>query len=462
MTMSQTEAPDAMSIKDRGVLYEGARGAAIRILSRFERSDSYVDKLLDAEFRLGNLSPQDKALLTELVNGVIRWQAKLDWILTGFYHGEFEKCLTPVKNAMRIALYQVLFLTKIPHSAAINESVEVIKRIKGEKSAGVVNGVLRNVLRNINAIRYPRKDDDIHWYYSVMYSHPRWLVKRWIERFGETQAEELLKANTQRPMLTVRTNRLVSEPSFVYDWLTEHDIPRQQSVLLEESFEVSSLRDIVGTELFTRGMVSIQDTSATLAARLAQAQPGNTVFDLCAAPGGKSFVIAEMMKNTGSIIALDKYEQKLRFVDNDAQRLGISIITTAVGDAMSFTHERKADIVLTDVPCSGFGTLAKKPEIKWRRELKDIEQLTKTQDAILHNASQLVKVGGVLLYSTCSIEPEENYLRIENFLAEHPNFRLDDASQYLPADVCKDGYMQTFPHLHHTDGAFAARLIKHT
>ncbi len=458
--MTQTEAPTAMAIKQGEALYQGARGAAIRILSRFERSDSYIDKLLDAEFRLGGLNPQDKALLTELVNGVMRWQAKLDWILTGFYHGEFEKCLTPVKNAMRVALYQVLFLSKIPHSAAINESVEVIKRIKGEKSAGIVNGVLRNVLRNINAIRYPRKEDDIHWYYSVMYSHPRWIVKRWAERFGDKQTEELLKANVQRPVLTVRTNRLVAEADFVNDWLTAHDIPRQQSALVEESFEVSSLRDIVGTELFTKGMVSIQDTSATMAARLAQAKPGNTVFDVCAAPGGKSFVLAEMMNNKGSILALDKYEQKLRFVENDAKRLGIDIIKTAVGDAITFSHEQQADIVLTDVPCSGFGTLAKKPEIKWRRELKDIEQLTKTQDAILSNAAKLVKKGGVMLYSTCSIEPEENSMRIEKFLAENPNFQLDDAANYLPQNVCKDGFMQTFPHVHNTDGAFAARLIK--
>lgn len=458
--MSQTEAPDKTSMKEGAALYEGARGAAIRILSRFERSDSYVDKLLDAEFRLGSLNTQDKALLTELVNGVIRWQAKLDWILTGFYHGEFEKCLTPVKNAMRIALYQILYLTKIPHPAAINESVEIIKRIKGEKSAGVVNGVLRNVLRHINEIRYPRKDDDIHWYFSVMYSHPRWLVKRWFDRFGEKEGEELLKANTQRPMLSVRTNRLKTEPDFIAEWLKSHEIPMQQSSLLAESFEVSSLRDIVSTELFSEGKVSIQDTSATLAARLAQPKSGDTVYDLCAAPGGKTFVIAEMMNNTGEIIALDKYEQKLKFINNDARRLGIDIIRTKTGDAMTFSPDKQADIVVADVPCTGFGTLSKKPEIKWRRELKDLKALAQQQASILENAARLVKDGGVLLYSTCSIEPEENSEQIMSFLEKHPEFVLDKADNYLPQEVCRDGFMQTFPHLHHTDGAFAARLIK--
>ena len=458
--MSQTEAPDRTSMKEGAALYEGARGAAIRILSRFERSDSYVDKLLDAEFRLGSLNQQDKALLTELVNGVIRWQSKLDWILTGFYHGEFEKCLTPVKNAMRIALYQVLYLTKIPHPAAINESVEIIKRIKGEKSAGVVNGVLRNVLRHINEIRYPRKDDDIHWYFSVMYSHPRWLVKRWFDRFGEKEGEELLKANTQRPMLSVRTNRLKTEPDFIAEWLKSHEIPMQQSSLLQESFEVSSLRDIVNTELFSEGKVSIQDPSATLAARLAQPKSGDLVYDLCAAPGGKTFVIAEMMDNKGEIIALDKYEQKLKYINSDARRLGIDIIVTKTGDAMTFSPDKQADIVITDVPCTGFGTLSKKPEIKWRRELKDLKALAQQQATILENASLLVKNGGVLLYSTCSIEPEENSEQIIGFLEKHPEFVLDNADNYLPIEVCRDGFMQTFPHIHHTDGAFAARLIK--
>lgn len=458
--MYQTEAPDKTSMREGAALYEGARGAAIRILSRFERSDSYVDKLLDAEFRLGSLNPQDKALLTELVNGVIRWQGKLDWILTGFYHGEFEKCLTPVKNAMRIALYQILFLTKIPHPAAINESVELIKRIKGEKSAGVVNGVLRNILRHINDIRYPKREEDIHWYFSVIYSHPRWLVKRWFDRYGEKDGEELLKANTQRPMLSVRTNLLKTDATFIGEWLKQHEIPMQQSSLLPESFEVSSLRDIVSTELFTEGKVSIQDPSATLAARLAQPKSGNTVYDLCAAPGGKTFVLAEMMNNTGKIIALDKYEQKLKFINTDATRLGLDIIRTEVGDAMTYAPSEQADIVLADVPCTGFGTLSKKPEIKWRRELKDLKSLAEQQKKILENAAKLVKNGGVLLYSTCSIEPEENSEQVLSFLERHPEFVLDNAENYLPEQVCKDGFLQTLPHIHHTDGAFAARLVK--
>lgn len=440
-------------------LYIGARGAAVRILSRFDRSDSYLDKLLEYELRTSDLSPQDKALLTELVNGTIRWQGKLDWILTGFYHGEFDKCLTPIKNAMRIALYQIMFLTKIPHSAAINESVEIIKRLKGERSAGIVNGVLRNVLRHIDDIRYPNTNEDNLWYYSVIYSHPRWLVKRWTDIFGDTETERMLKANVQRPTLTLRTNLLRATPEQIAEWLDVQQIPYSVSKYLPQSLQVSSLRDIASNDVFTNGWISVQDVSASLAAVLAAPKEKQTVIDLCAAPGGKSFYIAELMKNTGKVISIDKYEAKLRFIKSGAERLGLSGIQTEVADARTYKHA-PVDIVIADVPCSGHGTLSKKPDIKWKREATDIQKLVTLQREIMANAVNLVKVGGALLYSTCTVEPDENFQNVEWFLKQYPNFMLDEAENYLPQDVCSQGCMQTFPHRHGTDGAFAARLVR--
>ena len=441
------------------VLYQGARGAAIRILSRFERSDSYLDKLLEYELRNGGLSNQDKALLTELVNGVIRWMAKLDWVLNGFYHGEFDKCMTPVKNAMRIALYQIMFLNKIPHAAAINESVEIIKRIKGEKSAGIVNAVLRNITRNIDNIRYPKPEEDIVWYFSVMYSHPRWLVKKWIERLGEEQTELLLKANVNRPALTLRVNNLRSHTEEITEWMQTQEIPFNISKIHGHSLLVSSLRDIAASDLFKEGKVTVQDASASMAALLSDAKPGMSVIDLCSAPGGKAFYVAELMKNEGTIIALDKYEGKLRFLEEGAGRLGISILQAIAEDARTFTHEQ-VDLVLADVPCTGFGTLSKKPDIKWKRMNDDFQKLIPMQRAILRNAANLVKPGGAIVYSTCTIEPEENENNIAWFLEECPNFKLEHAETYLPIEVCEDGFMKTMPGKHNTDGAFAARLIR--
>ena len=440
-------------------LYQGARGAAIRILSRFERSDSYLDKLLEHELRTGGLSQQDKALLTELVNGVMRWLSKLDWVLTGFYHGEFDKCMTPVKNAMRIALYQIMFLNKIPPAAAINESVEIIKRIKGDKSAGIVNAVLRNITRNIDNIRYPNQNEDLVWYLSVSYSHPKWMVKRWIDRWGIAFTEELLKSNVGRPSITLRVNGLKSQQASIEAWLEEQNIPFTKSMHHASSLLVSSLRDITHGELFKEGHITIQDASASMAAQLSLAKPGMHVIDLCSAPGGKAFYVAELMKNQGSIIALDKYEAKLRFLLEGAQRLGITILEAKSGDARSFACE-PVDLVLADVPCTGFGTLSKKPDIKWKRDADDIAKLIPLQRDILANAASLVKPGGAIVYSTCTIESDENEDNIKWFLSEFPEFSLDPAEQFLPEEVCEDGFMKTVPGKHHTDGAFAARLIR--
>lgn len=449
-----------MKLPDESFLYKGARGAAIRILSRFERSDSYLDKLLEYELRVGELCVQDKALLTELVNGTIRWMGKLDWVLTGFYHGEFDKCLTPIKNAMRIALYQIMFLNKIPHAAAINESVEIIKRIKGDKSAGIVNGVLRNITRNLDNIRYPNPEEDKIWYYSVIYSHPKWLVKHWMDIMTEEQLELFLQANIARPILTLRVNTLKSSVATISEWLEEHSISYTLSELHKNSIFVSSLKDVSSSDIFKEGLVTVQDSSASMAALLTHAQPGMTVIDLCAAPGGKSFYVAEQMNNKGSVLALDKYEAKMRFLSEGAQRLGIDIIQPIIADATSFEHEQ-VDIVMADVPCSGFGTLSKKPDIKWKRDQADIAILIPLQREILNHAATLVKPGGVLVYSTCTIEPKENQENIEWFLEQHPEFYLDEADKYLPSEVCSNGYMKTIPGTCATDGAFAARLVKH-
>lgn len=443
------------------MIFDGARGTAVKLLSRYESSDSYIDKLLDGELRRSELSPADKALVTELVNGCVRWQSRLDWILTGFYHGEYAKCMPIVRNALRIALYQMLFLSKIPPPAAINESVELIKRLKGDKAAGVVNGVMRNILRNLTSLRYPPRDEDLALHFSVLYSHPLWMVKRFLARYGETETEELLAANNHRPMLTLRVNTFVTTLEEVTKTLNEAEIKWEPSPIHSQSILINSLRDVRSTPLFNDGMVTIQDASASLVVQLARPAPGMTVFDLCAAPGGKAVHAAELMKNQGRIVALDKYESKLALINDNALRAGVSIIESVEGDAREFQSDVLADLVLVDAPCSGMGTVSKKPDIKWRRTLDDIRAMAKLQAQILQHASTLVKVGGTLVYSTCTTEPEENSAVVAAFLEQNPDFTLDRADNYVDASVVKEGMIQTQPHRHRSDGAFAARLIKH-
>ncbi|ROL56793.1 16S rRNA (cytosine(967)-C(5))-methyltransferase RsmB [Bacteroidetes/Chlorobi group bacterium Naka2016] len=440
---------------------QGVRPTAIKILNRFERSDSYVEKLIDKAIKEGNFNEMDKALLTELVYGVIRWKAKLDYVLVGFYFGDYLKCLNVVKNAMRIALYQIMFLDRVPLYAAVNESVEYVKRIQGEKTAGIVNAVLRNIARNIDNIRYPEREEDLVYHLAVMYSYPRWIVKRWLEYFGETNAEKMLFTSNRKPYITLRVNTYKTTTEYVENELKKLNVPFFVSPYYSNSLVLRNPRfNVTASDLFTQGYVTIQDTSATLAALLANPKPGQLVYDLCAAPGGKSFVLSELMQNTGKIIAVDKYPSKLRFIEEGAQRLGLSNIEIQSGDAMNIKFDEPADIVFLDVPCSGLGTIAKNPDIKWKREREDIYKLAEIQKKILANAVQNVKVGGVIVYSTCTTEPEENEQNIKWFLNEFPNFRLDPAEKYIQEKLCEQGFLKTLPFKHYIDGAFAARLIR--
>ena len=439
----------------------GPRVSAIRILSRFERSDAYIEKLIDFELKKGELESLDKNLFTEIVTGVIRWKAKLDWVLNGFYIGDYMKCLNLVKNALRVALYQILFSDKIPVYAAINESVEIVKRLQGEKTAGIVNGVLRNISRNIDNIRYPEISEDPAYYLSVMYSHPRWMVRRWIERFGVETTERLLDINNQRPYTPIRINTMKTDKISVSKMLNELGIHYLPSEFIDETYIIQSSKiKLTQTELFLNGLITIQDPSASMAVKLAAPKKGYHVLDVCAAPGGKTFFMAELMEDTGKIVALDKYNTKVKIVNYGVERLGLTCIEPITADAKSFESEELFDIVFADVPCSGLGTLRKKPDIKWKRERVDIYSMADLQYDIIDTVAKFVKPGGVLLYSTCTIEPEEDTMNVEKFLKSHPEFELDDAAGYLPESVCKDGYMQTFPHVHGIDGAFAARLIK--
>lgn len=439
-----------------------ARMLAVKILNRYERSDSYIDKLLSVALKNEKLIQQDKALLTELVNGVIRWRARLDWVLTGFYYGDFQKCLNLVKNAMRIALYQMTFLNRIPIPVAIYESVEIVKVVQGEKTAGIVNGVLRNIARNIENIRYPDKGvGDDSFYYSVYYSFPKWLVKKWMERFEINEMISLMNQFNARPYVAIRVNTLKTLIEEIKEIFDTHNVNYRTIKYDEDSLLLDSPKyDISQSEIFKNGLITIQDPSATIAAKLSRAKEGNLVFDLCAAPGGKSFVIAEMMNNKGKIISLDKYSSKLRFIQEGAKRLGIEIIQTMEADATTFEYNELADIVFVDAPCSGIGTLSKKVDIKWKRDIKDLPNLVDLQKKIIDNAVKLVKIGGILLYSTCTIEPEENEGIISYILRNYPNFELDPAEKYIDKDLCRDGYYCPLPHTNGIDGAFAARLIR--
>jgi 16S rRNA (cytosine967-C5)-methyltransferase len=441
-------------------LYSGVRGLAIKILNRIDRTDAYLERMLDNEMKGTELSGPDKALLYEIVHGVVRWQGRLDWILNGFYKGTFSKAIPNLKNALRVALYQVLFLDRVPDYAAVNEVVEFVKKLQGQKPADLVNAVLRNIIRNKNSIRYPDPDEDTVGYLAAYYSHPSWMVKRYLARFGKEETEKLLVVNNEKPYLTLRINALKTKPEEFKTLLDNVGLKYNQGAYLPEFFKLQNLTNITAWEYFAKGYFNIQDESAGLACRLLDVHEGQRVLDMCAAPGGKTAYIAALMHSRGEVVAIDRFESRLKILQKNMTRLNVDCVRVVEVDALEYKN-LPFDRVLVDVPCSGSGTLSKKPDIKWKKDLFDIRNLNTLQSKLLAKAASLVKVEGVIVYSTCSIEPEENFEIVKKFLDENPNFRFESAKGKFPDEIIdENGCIQTLPHIHRTDGAFAARLVR--
>ncbi|HEX2788563.1 MAG TPA: 16S rRNA (cytosine(967)-C(5))-methyltransferase RsmB [Ignavibacteria bacterium] len=445
-----------------------ARSIAVKILCRTERTDSYLDKLIDAELRTDVLNDFDKSLLNELSHGVIRWMRRLDWFLNGFYRGNYEKCLPEVKNTLRVAMYQILFLNKIPHFAAVNEAVEFIKKLRGDKHAAVVNGLLRTILRTLNNLVWPSRDVDEVNYLGIVQSHPNWMVKRWIARFGFDDAVKLCESNNKRPILSLRINKLKISSEDFEKYLNEKNIQFRKSDYLSNFYTIKILSKIYADDYFKQGYFSVQDISAGFVAELIKPQEGDLIIDLCSAPGGKTAHLSELMSNKGEIIAVEKYLSRIEVMKSNFKRLEVKNVKILHDDVneptsaeLTETLVGKADKVLLDAPCSGLGVLSKKPDIKWKREFEDIKMLQDLQMNMIENASKYVKPGGVLVYSTCTTEKEENMDVVNQFLQNHPEFEIDAASKYVTDKVVNsDGVIEVFPHTHHIDGSFAARLVR--
>jgi 16S rRNA (cytosine967-C5)-methyltransferase len=441
-------------------LYAGPRGTAIKILNRVERSDAYLDKLLDAELRSDEMNELDKGLMNEIVTGVIRWKMKLDWVLIGFFHGNFTKAETNIKNALRVALYQIQFLDRVPQSAAVNESVEFIKRLRGQKVADLVNAVLRNIIRNLDNIRYPDQEEDKIRHLAIVESHPVWMAKRWVDRYGYDEAKLLMAANNVIPDLALRVNRLKVDTNYLYSLLDKNQIQYTRSKYIDQFIRVQHMAGIGSSELFQQGFFAVQDESAGIPVLLLDPKPGERIIDLCSAPGGKTTFIGELMKNSGEIVAVDRYETRLNLVKDACQRLGVTNVHIVAEDG-AIIEIPSADKVLVDAPCSGLGVLSKKPDAKWQRDADDIPRLVNLQRNLIENAAKLVKPGGVLVYSTCTIEPEENIDLIREFLVRHPEFSIERADKYIHKDLIGgDGQVETFQHKHGMDGSFSVRLKK--
>lgn len=442
-----------------------AREGALNILYSIEVDKAYSNIALNKEFKENQYTKLDRNFITELVYGTLENLVFIDYVIQQFSNIKLKKMDPWVLNLIRLGVYQVFFLDKVPDFAAVNESVNLSKKYC-RKASGFVNGLLRNIVRNKENIKMPNKEMEYEKYLSVKYSHPQWMIKRFLNHFSKDFTEELLKANNKTPKLYIRVNTLKTTVDKVLSLLKQEEIEVEQSFYIPEALIVDAgFSQLEELDIYERGFIYIQDFSSMLVAKILDPREGDFVIDVCSAPGGKTTYIAELMKNKGQILARDIHNHKLKLIEKSVKRLGINIIDVEKFDALDLDHSLldKADKVLVDAPCSGLGIIRRKPEIKYRKAVEDIKSISQIQKRILQNASKYVKKDGELLYSTCTIDPDENNNVVEEFLRENPRFQLIEINEIyktnLPGEH-RDKMIQLYPNLHEVDGFFIAKLKK--
>jgi 16S rRNA (cytosine967-C5)-methyltransferase len=358
-------------------------------------------------------------------------------------------------------LYQLLF-TAHPAYAVVNEAVNLTKQSKYRGFAGLVNGVLRSYLRRKGKLTLPAFEEDPIGHLTLVHSHPRWMVERWVQRWGKETVHRLVEANNTPAPLSIRTNTLLLSREELLALFADAGIEAAPVTTLPEAVRLQSGRDITNTPWWQAGYYYIQDEASMLVAHLLAPQPGERIADLCAAPGGKTTHLAQLMENNGRIYAIDQYPHKTELITENARRLQIKIIATVTGDARNWRPPHPLDAVLLDAPCTGTGVLRRRPDIRWRRQSTDLQALVILQEALLNHAASLLKPEGRLVYSTCSIEFEENEAQIRKFLATHPDFKVELPVDFAPSNqACwsAEGIL-ILPRPEEADGFFMTRLVK--
>ncbi len=442
-----------------------ARETALKILYDINENTAYSNISVNKYLEKSNLREIDRAFVTDLVYGSVKWLLQIDYIIQKFSSVKMKKLSPWIINILRIGIYQLLHTDKIPVSAACNTSVDLAKRYGHQTSSRFVNAVLRNVAKSIDSIPYPDKSD-IAEYFSIIYSHPKWMVEKWLSIYGEEFTEELLKSNNQVPDFTIRVNTIKISRNELVQALHKEGIKTRKWKYVEESVVLENPSSITRLKAYKNGFFQVQDESSMLVSRILEPKENELIIDVCSAPGGKATHCAQLMNNTGTVLARDIHPHKLKLIENTAVRLGINIIKTELSDACQLDDKMigRADRVLIDAPCSGFGIIRKKPDIKYSKNLSEIKEIVQLQRRILSNAAKYVKVGGCLVYSTCTIEPEENIENVKAFLEENSEFKLIGFEELLPENLklssAKEGYIQLYPNTNQTDGFFISKMIR--
>ena len=437
-----------------------AREIAYKVLLDIEKNNNYSNMAINKYFKDVKLSNQDRGLATEIIYGVIENKYYIDYMIDKLSKVKTNKMEIYVNTLLRMGVYQIMFLNSISDYAAVNETVNLAKK-KNSKVSGFINGILRNVIRQKEEIGKVKTKDDIE-YLAIKYSYDKWMIKNWIAHFGKEFTEELVEANNERPNIYLRTNTLKITRGELIEKLAEQNIKAEKVNVVEEAIKVEHLKDIENNKLYKEGLFTVQDISSMLVGKVMNPKENSLILDVCSAPGGKTTHMATLMNNTGQVVSRDIYDHKLKLIKASANRLGLTNIDAQEFDGMKLDRESiaKFDYVLADVPCSGLGIIRRKPEIKYK-EKEEFRELPPIQKKILENAAKYVKVGGTLIYSTCTIQDNENINVVNEFLQKHKNFELAPIKEVnVDLDNQEKGYMKIYPNVHDMDGFFISKLIR--
>lgn len=445
------------------------RDFALAALNCADSSQGFQKRYLETSFEENpDLSERDRAFIVHLVQGVLRWQIRLDWIVKQAVRFPFKNIELPVLNILRLALYQIFFMDRVPESAAVNEAVKQARGACNKRVAGFVNGILRHICREKDRISFPDPGRERDLYLSVSYSYPLWLIEKWIRELGPDAAERLLDAGNRIPHTVIRVNTLKTDRQGLIDRLNEEGVTGSTSLYSPEGVTLQGLKGPVNRlTAFKEGLFQVQGEAAQIGSHLLFPRPGDSVLDVCAGLGGKSTHLAAVMEDKGFILALDKSRSRLISLLQSSIRLGAGTVNPVVADAsgpLSTFLRYPFDKILVDGPCSGLGVISKNPDTKLTKKIEDIQRLARLQATILNQAVHLLRKGGRMLYLTCTISREENEGVVEGFLERNSEIALENLKSTIPEwglDLIDDnGFFRTFPHIHGMEGFFGALFTK--
>jgi 16S rRNA (cytosine967-C5)-methyltransferase len=446
-----------------------ARLLALRVLERVASAGAYADILLHSALGRSALNAPDRAFATDLVYGTLRWRGKIDYYLSHFVDQDLAKLEPLVASTLQLGAYQLLCTERVPVSAAVDQSVRCIRAAGANRATGLVNAVLRRLAVESEKIVLPSVHDDPIAHLTHALSLPRWLAERWIERFGIERAVALANASNQPPPLTIRTNRTRGDANALLQELRENFPAASACQFARDGIVLGRKGNPARDQNFLDGRFTVQDEASQLVVALLDPQPGERVLDLCAAPGGKTTAIAERVGPAGSVVAVDRNTRRLDLVQRAVRRLGLTGIRTVARDGTrslaECAPEGGFDRILVDAPCSGLGTLRRNPDAKWRVRSGDPARLAEIQRALVESAATVLRPGGTLVYSTCTVLAEENEDIARHFLRGPRDFApisKDAVPDEVKTVTDSDGFLRTFPDIHDTDGFFAARFERRT